>query len=702
MHEHMRLLVSLKPFRALCPMAFSAEILSDRLTRLENMQGSDPGFALLAVLSFVESLLREYLDDFSPRTSMPELMQRFGESYFKPGTYRLSADRSAVELLHYQRLANNVRHHFAKISAEELQAALFRLFAFIRRLNIPGDEISGQLKRIEQSLDVWNSRKSHFEDFQKLLETGFELTRSLQENSLLRVQLDGRISEINRMRQSGPSETFNELPEDNSRESSYIRHLRRLSMYARSRRDFERQLIEASDEQNAVLRRIPSEGDFLVSGSAGTGKTLLLILALANYVRNHAGELDFSAAVERVSLLTYTTTLTKYNRYLAGLIGDSSLEIRYSTVDALLNRLMEEQLDGRSILYSTEDFLPMFLQAYHPDCGLDAPDALDEIENYLFAHNISRGIYIDEAVLRRGREKPLSLDQRRSIWNQRDRFSQLMEDTHRYTRNFGRIRLLENIEQRRSLGTFTPPYKKLFIDEIQDLNLADIMLLKNICGGGLVMAGDRDQSIFIGGFSFESAGVMLSRGNSAILRRNFRNSEGIQRFAAGLRETEDPSALSHRTGPPVELFPHAAADEGLQRVVERCDFAISELGYSPESLVILSPRGNELKGIRQLLEQRGINAFPVRGRQFDFSQTPGVRLSTLHSVKGLDFAGVLTYIPSDIYTGKHYDQRLASNLLYVASTRAMELLWFFCEEGSPVHRQLSAALENGYSPRSKS
>jgi hypothetical protein len=672
-------------------MELSPAVLSERLSRIEKMQGSDPGFALLALMSFVEAFLREYLDDYSPKSTLPTLLQNFGEAFGPEPHYSLSRDPQLLELLHYQKLSNTVRHHFMRISEDEYTAALHRVFSFIRRLGIKDSGLDTQMERIDRALKVWASRKSHFDDFQELMDTGFRLARSLQENEVLRSRLEKRIRQIN---EAGGVSTDHPVGSGDAGES-YIANLRRICIYARSRRDFERSLIEPSEEQMRILRRIGGDGDFLVTGSAGTGKTLLLIMALRQYIQERSQSFEFSDATPTVSLLTYTSTLTKYNRYLSSLVDGGGPRLTFSTVDRLIMETMEEKLGGRSIEYHIESFRQLFARVYHPDCGLSPEEALDEVENYLYAHAVLREDYLETGHVRRGRGTKLTVGHRRVLWRIRDEFSRLMEDERLYTRNFGRIRLIEVLDAEIRRG-IPAKFEKLFVDEVQDLNAADITLLSRLSTRGVVMAGDRDQSIFLGGFSFESAGLDVRGGNSAILRHNFRNSAPVNEFASRLRSEPTAPLRGLRPGPPVEIFQYERAEDALRLLVERAEFALGDLGYSPESLCILAPRGNDLREIQSSLHTRGIASHPVKDRRFDFSSTQGIRLSTFHSVKGLDFAGVLIYLPGELYTGPHRDDAIARNLLYVACSRAMELLWFFTGMGS-VADLLSKTLEDAQS-----
>ena len=53
-----------------------------------------------------------------------------------------------------------------------------------------------------------------------------------------------------------------------------------MTVYTRTRLDFERSLVRLTAEQSKVLAQIKLNRDFLVKGSAGTGKSLVLIKAL--------------------------------------------------------------------------------------------------------------------------------------------------------------------------------------------------------------------------------------------------------------------------------------------------------------------------------------------------------------------------------------------------------------------------------------
>jgi len=67
-----------------------------------------------------------------------------------------------------------------------------------------------------------------------------------------------------------------------------------------------------------------------------------------------------------------------------------------------------------------------------------------------------------------------------------------------------------------------------------------------------------------------------------------------------------------------------------------------------------------------------------------------IRFSTLHSAKGLDFPVVLLFLPNleKIYTDDSYDdkvrEKITKNILYVAMTRAIDMLNIFVTPESNI------------------
>lgn len=109
------------------------------------------------------------------------------------------------------------------------------------------------------------------------------------------------------------------------------------------------------------------------------------------------------------------------------------------------------------------------------------------------------------------------------------------------------------------------------------------------------------------------------------------------------------------------------------------------LGYDPENITILAPRTADVMAIQTRLARRGIPSANIKDDSFSFSSEGLVRVSTLHSSKGVDFPVVLLLLSTLPPTGE-YDEKaselLARNLIYVAMTRALDDLNVFALEAA--------------------
>jgi ATP-dependent exoDNAse (exonuclease V) beta subunit len=85
-----------------------------------------------------------------------------------------------------------------------------------------------------------------------------------------------------------------------------------------------------------------------------------------------------------------------------------------------------------------------------------------------------------------------------------------------------------------------------------------------------------------------------------------------------------------------------------------------------------------VEALRQKLGESGevcwINDRDAREGSLSPSARPGVRLMTIHAAKGLEFPAVIVSAVDQLPSPIHPDERRDCNLLYVALTRATNLL----------------------------
>ena len=196
-----------------------------------------------------------------------------------------------------------------------------------------------------------------------------------------------------------------------------------------------------------------------------------------------------------------------------------------------------------------------------------------------------------------------------------------------------------------------------YVDESQDLTAVDLKALKLMTRRGLVLAGDAGQTIYGVGSPYRRAGIDIS-GRTRVLRTSFRTTCPIQEVADRYRaltrrEEEEPNPQAFREGPVPELYSAATRDEMDRLLLARVALFVDTLGYDPENVTVLAPTRGDVARIGQLLERRAGRAVAnIHDEAFAFSQAGAVRLSTLHSSKGLDFPVVLLYLPGAAGPGR--------------------------------------------------
>ncbi|HUJ73370.1 MAG TPA: UvrD-helicase domain-containing protein, partial [bacterium] len=298
----------------------------------------------------------------------------------------------------------------------------------------------------------------------------------------------------------------------------YVRHATRFSLYTRTRRDYERGLMQLTPEQREAAETMRGGKDVLVRGAAGTGKTIVLIHALARALSERAHELAL-APRGRVVLLTYTNTLVKYDRYIADILGGTEAEGIILTVDRFLAERLELLGERQRVDYRV---MPGLAESLNTTTFFTPQELATEVEDFIFANLVTRQEYLEERIPRRGMRQPLSAGQRETVWSVRDRMVEAMEHDGVLSRNYSRVKLIERLDRD---GPAVPSgtagagdrgaaalrdVDVAFVDESQDLTAADLGALKRMSARGLLMAGDLGQSIYAAGSPYRRAGIDIT------------------------------------------------------------------------------------------------------------------------------------------------------------------------------------------------
>ena len=428
-------------------------------------------------------------------------------------------------------------------------------------------------------------------------------------------------------------------------------------------------------------------GPFRVSGSSGTGKTIVA-LHRAVYLARVNPE-------ARVLLATFSESLAhslkdKLNRLIAG----------------------EPKLAERVSVHSMLAFGLRLLETSRPDLKLIGDEELSivvtkvseslAINNYSVSFLLSEWTEVVEAwgldswddyknVPRLGRKTRLPETQRKVLWEIFEGIRVTLESLEQVTEAGLFNTLSHEIAQRKY-----PPFEFVVVDEAQDISLPQLRFLAAFGAkepNRLFFAGDTAQRIFRTPFSWKVAGIDL-RGRCRTLKVNYRTSHQIRRQADRLlgKAVSDVDGNVDDRSTTVSVFngPDPRIEECDTREKERA-FVVAWLqslidqGCKPHELAVIVRSSEEFSRAHEVAADMGIpfivlddHISPVQGR---------LSVVTMHLAKGLEFRGVAVMacddgvIPSDERINSAAEAsdleeiyNTERNLLYVACTRARDFL----------------------------
>jgi superfamily I DNA/RNA helicase len=463
--------------------------------------------------------------------------------------------------------------------------------------------------------------------------------------------------------------------------------------------------------QRRVAYRATYAGPAQVTGGPGTGKTVVALHRVKHLLQRapHAG---------RILLTTYTTALAKSLREnLALLLEDDALlkRVDVTTVDALARDVVRRRRGSVPRLCDDADERFRW-RRIQQTLGLEWNEQFlsQEYRHVVLAQSISTEDEYLRAV-RRGRGSALGPVKRARVWRAMRMFEQAL-------RKDGKCTYLQLCAEAARLlsepGAAHPPYAHVVIDEAQDLHPVQWRVLRGAVAPGpddLFITGDPHQRIYDSRVSLGSLGIPVA-GRSSRLRINYRSTEEILRWAAALMEDEPVESLSgdgkdslagyrsllHGRRPALRDF--GSEDAELSAVVAKIREWVAG-GAAPAEIAVAARFHQTLDKVKARLERAELPAVLVR--EGPAQQDVGVRLATLHAMKGLEFrcvavigvtAGTFPYPPAvtppDLDRLQHEADMLAERcLLFVACTRAREEL--YVSYSGKVSRFLPVSSEAG-------
>lgn len=246
-------------------------------------------------------------------------------------------------------------------------------------------------------------------------------------------------------------------------------------------------------------------------------------------------------------------------------------------------------------------------------------------------------------------------------------------------------------------------YQAILVDEGQDFaNDWYRALLRALDSetNSLLIALDSSQNIYRRKASWRALGIQVV-GRTRIFRVNYRNTQQIFSAAYGMirdldtagmaaRETEEeyvvPDKVLRQGGPPEvrrSSSPEATFPDALEWIRVRL-----ARGVPPDQIMVLGLSWDEMSRLETWLDDAGVPAQVLRRR----GQPGAVRLSTVHSSKGLDAECVLLLGANRL---DRYDETEARRLLYIAMTRARSELCVAYQAESALMKALKDLAAGG-------
>jgi DNA helicase-2/ATP-dependent DNA helicase PcrA len=220
-------------------------------------------------------------------------------------------------------------------------------------------------------------------------------------------------------------------------------------------------------------------------------------------------------------------------------------------------------------------------------------------------------------------------------------------------------------------------FAHLFVDEAQDLSPLELAVLiaQTSAQRSITLAGDTSQRLFLdNGFSdWRTVLDDLSLAHVAVepLRIAYRSTREIlhvARYAMGSLADADPPVVP-RSGAPVEahVFPGSGAAVAFLGEALRPLFA-----REPRATVAVLARHPEQADVYYEGLKRAEVPYLRRVRAQDFAFRPGVEVTEVRQVKGLEFDYVIMV---DVNDSTYPADDGSRHLFHIAATRAAHQLW---------------------------
>ncbi len=439
-------------------------------------------------------------------------------------------------------------------------------------------------------------------------------------------------------------------------------------------------------------------GPARVLGGAGTGKTVVAM----HRAKMLAETLEPG---KKILFTTYTKNLAEDIKDNLRKIctADEMKRIDIINLDAWVANFLRRQGYEYQIVYDDEvdkawkDALAItggelsFVEGFYKDEWVkvvQAQEVYDKV-SYCKAPRLGRGVRLDRKV-------------RMQLWDVFDEYQNIMNERQQRDVETAMYECRKILESKNLTGQ----YDSIIVDEGQDLSPSAYRLLRALAGdeheNDIFIVGDSHQRIYRNKAVLSKCGINV-RGRSSYLRINYRTTEEIRKFAFALLNgvsfddldedyDNDKGCQSLTHGDKPEINEFATPEEELDFIVKKIK-ELEATGVEQKNICIVARTHRLLDNYVAGLQRAGIKSFEIKANKTDDRSFEGVRIATMHRVKGLEFdhvfavavnKKVLPFGSKDDFEDDISLEEFRTGekcLLYVALTRARKSAYVSCYGG---------------------
>jgi len=430
-------------------------------------------------------------------------------------------------------------------------------------------------------------------------------------------------------------------------------------------------------------------GPVRVLGGAGTGKTVVA-MHRAKWLAERIGP----AGKEKILFTTFTRNLaTDIEVNLRKIISpDLMKHIEVVNLDRWVSTFLRKNGYDHSIVYGdrTRDIWETALtmkpsEPILPDSfykqewtHIIQPQEITEFSQYIKAPRTGRGVRLNRK-------------ERKALWQVFEEYQMLLVEKC-FREPADAMRDARQLIEKHEIKL---PYTAIIVDEAQDMGMQAFRLLRAMVpenADDMLIVGDAHQRIYDKRVILGQCGIKIV-GRSLKLKINYRTTEETRKWAASIMKgvsVDDLDGGEDTMGGYISLLhgvePMVVHYDSLSEEIEAMYAHLQDIRDTDEfyrSTCIVARTNSQLDEYEEELKAKGIMVYRLTGFDPEDRSRGGVRMATMHRVKGLEFDRLILcginkgIVPlntpelhSEDITVKKMFEAQERSLLFVAATRA--------------------------------